>query len=478
MIFNSVIVGSGGGGTGATVKAKAIGDTYHYGEGVKVILTPTGLVYSSSYKDSGVLTNANQASLNFQPNNGGVLTRTQARFFNKWDRNDPGYTQLYATYGEDFSNYTGVMNVNTGGSGTHFVLADYRDDNTPIGTQMSITNYWPCDYIGMGVINRSTGSYTQSVAAGGSRPGGARCCYANKHGCLDNGYAVEFDSNYAATRWQVANNRGTLPSYFNGSWYGISGTSVYPWGSSTASYTFTPGTYEYGTTFPWYPVDDEWTYLFWLNNSSSRYEFVKINKSSNSAWTITALTQPNLEISGVESDNSSREFMPVIKCKDFGDYVEIFYMSVRAKAPDLTSEVAHFKFIKATETLERLPDVFTGAGANWSTNTWTDGMQVNWQDRLVSLAVSSIDYATSPYHQCRVYVAKYDEDAGIYKYYVYSYTKENFYPGCMTGLVKENKGVNVIGDWILEVETIEDPEYIFDNSGVLYGMEVTINPGI
>lgn len=487
MIFNSVIVGSGGGGTGATVMAKALGDTYHYGEGAKVILTPTGILYSGTVSSAKNLTNANQADYTIQPNSLGPLTKTSFRFDSKWDRSGAGYVSLVTTYKEDLSGFTATLTSNSGGGDSYYyTLADYRDDAAIIGLQMNVSNDWAPNYKGMGVVDRDNGSYTQVVGAGSGsafRPGGAIISYAGKHASTWYGGAMYYDDSYNGYAWNWdGTSYAIIPSYFNGSWYGIRSSSVYPWGSSTSAYSFTSSTYNMGISHPVIPLDDEWTYLFWLNNNSGRYEIVRVNKSTSSAWTLTSLSQPNTLISSVDLGSNGTVFRPGIKCKDYGDYVEIFYMAVYAKAAGAetpTSEVAHFKFYKATETLERLPDVFTGIGADWD-NTYTTfsmGIQVNWQEKLIAL-VTSTRTSTSPYNYFFVYITKYDGTVGVYKYCAYPRDRQYYYNSSITGIVKENKGVNPLGDWILEVETVEDPDYIFDNSGILYGMEVTVNPGI
>lgn len=485
MIFNSVIVGSGGGGTGATVMAKAIGDTYLYEEGAKVILTPTTLVYGDTIARSAAMTNPEQLNYGLQVNSGGPLTRTSAYFNAKWNWNNPGDTIFSATFNEDLSNFTASTGIHTS-SGTGIFLADYRDDNAVIGLRMNTSSYDFCEVQGMGTINRNTGAYSQAASASGLRLEGIKISYAGKHASCGRGLIV-YDDAYNATYWRCPNSSDSYSNFatkFNGTWYGFWGyhysgyKNVADIDTSTLTYEFDAGSYNIGNATPVIPLDDDWTYLLWYNNGSSRWEIVRLNKSTTAVWTLTSLTQPNEMLSSADYGTVNTRMTPCFKCKDYGDYVEIFFMSYYVQPLDTpTSEVAHFKFYKATETMKRLSDVFQGISGDWAAGTYCAGLQVNWQDKLIALATYTRTN-TSPYYSNRIYVAKYDEDAGIYKYYAYLYDKENFYDGCMTGVVKENKGVNVIGDWILEVETVEDPDYIFDNSGVLYGMEVTVNPGI
>lgn len=480
MIFNSVIVGSGGGGTGATVMAKAIGDTYHYGEGAKVILTPTGLVYSSGYSSAAAATSSSNQNATFKGDGGCLLSRNKATFMSKASGNHGGNNTISyftVTYDDDLSNMF-VTQSFSGENGT-FQIADYRDDNIVIASQFKAGYYETNDYqLGYGSIDKTTGTYSSIVSAAQS---GERqfMAYAGKHALIRaKGTAIQFADDYTATAFSAgASSHLLIPSKYNNAWYGINNTSVYVWGSSSASYTFSGGNYSTTQTTGVLPLDDDWTYLFWLNNDSKVFDIVRVNRNA-SAWSLTALPQPSNLIHTVDSRAYSNLSVPDMRCKDYGDYVEIFYMPHKVTSgSQLMCELAHFKFYKSTETLERLPDVLTGAGASWGDTTWCLGVQVNWQDKLVSALVYNLNSA-SPYISATAYIAKYDSTAGIYKYCAYPYLKENFYNGCMTGVVKENKGVNAIGDWILEVETVEDPEYIFDNTGILYGMEVTINPGI
>lgn len=65
----------------------------------------------------------------------------------------------------------------------------------------------------------------------------------------------------------------------------------------------------------------------------------------------------------------------------------------------------------------------------------------------------------------------------MYPYYAYPNQTTNYTLEAITGFVKSNKGVNPYGDTILEVETVQDPSYIWTNVNVLIGMSVTVTEG-
>ena len=134
-------------------------------------------------------------------------------------------------------------------------------------------------------------------------------------------------------------------------------------------------------------------------------------------------------------------------------------------------KVAHFRFTKATDTLERLPDVFPEVDGY----VYTGGLSVNWEQGLISIClVSSYGYSNSKY---ALFVKKITNAAEEYPYFAYEPVTENFQGSSITGFVKSNKGTDALGNTILEVETVQDPDYVWDPVGVLIGMNVTVNKG-
>lgn len=65
----------------------------------------------------------------------------------------------------------------------------------------------------------------------------------------------------------------------------------------------------------------------------------------------------------------------------------------------------------------------------------------------------------------------------MYPYYAYPNQTTNYTLEAITGFVKSNKGVNPYGDTVLEVETVQDPSYIWTNIDVVIGMTVTVTEG-
>lgn len=70
-----------------------------------------------------------------------------------------------------------------------------------------------------------------------------------------------------------------------------------------------------------------------------------------------------------------------------------------------------------------------------------------------------------------------EEYEKMYAYLAYPNQTTNYETDAITGIVKSNKGTNAYGDTVLEVETVQDPDYIWTNVNVLIGMSVTITEG-
>jgi hypothetical protein len=141
------------------------------------------------------------------------------------------------------------------------------------------------------------------------------------------------------------------------------------------------------------------------------------------------------------------------------------------------NKVAHFKFDKATDTLTRLADVFYDVDTSTIDYNAVNCVQVNWNLGMISMNVMNFS-GLSATKRYAIFVKKFDNLAGVYKYFAFTTEKGNYYPDqSITGFVKSNEGTDGLGNTVLKVNTAEDPDYEWTNINIVFGMNVTVNEG-
>ena len=468
-----------GGGGGATVVAKAVAGTQSYSEDDKVILIPTGVIYSDSHVSTSADTNtAGSDNLNVLPGFGelsyslGVTAPISPAQYNYDHVPDRKVAQCF--WNSSYTDFSTVNILVNGNIATAYKNIHY-DGALKFALNASGTNRW-------GVIYNSLGYFGDDNAY-------IKCWDFNTDDMATNDQIAVVDKfakvcnrRYSShIYWIDSNgtphdytgaNRNVVPSKYNGNWYFVDQNGVKPvTDTSTTAYTVSG----YNT------YTDYWCNLFFDANVDYFWEwhgdwyFRKIDKT-NTVWTVSSDNiiagkyKACARTGTVGLDNF------YIRSKDHGDTVESFVSTTDFGYDSNTgigNKVAHFIFTKATEEVERLPDVFPEIP---DTYLCCGGIQVNWDLGLIGVTVG---YKTGTLETCTVYVKKLDDTAGIYKYYAYPNKKENFFSKALTGFVVDNQGVNALGDTTLEVATVEDPnEDPWTNIDIVFGMSIIVNEGV
>lgn len=443
--IDSIPTGSGG---GSEVEAKAFG-TELYSKGDKVILTPTTIISADN-----VLYNYDSSAFPmwYEPTRISSLLNYEKAYlyFNSWNAGYNHERLLTLTWNATRDAITGA----TSSPGATFYYVEYRDP-------VKLAAYKNGNDYSIGIMNDSTfissGVLANVIAHNVSKP----FTYINKHFvCYDASKRGVVNDDGSITWYnngRLSSGAFAVPSYYNGNWYIIHSGSVYPFmGDDTAasfSYSGATGMDVY------HAVDDEGTYFIC---GATMYKIIK----NNTAWSRQELSAPTITLGKAFIDTTTRNV--ICKCKDFGDYVDIYGSSgTFGYAQGEGSRVAHFKFYKSTETLERLADIFLDV-EDKDGYMMTD-LQVNWDLGLISLGILNYNHdASYPY----AYIKKINYDAGIYKYYAYKSEKSNYFDKSITGFVKENLGANEYGDVTLKVKATEDTNYEWSNIGKVFGFDI------
>lgn len=467
MIFNSVIAGTGGGGTVEPVEAKAVGSVTGAVEDDKVILIPTeifagGIIYDSySYSVSG-----SSVPKTFQTGFEITLADTMRMYLNY--SNATTYSTLEYKWNSDYSSFTRSETV----MGEALAkCVNYRDSLrfTQRVAREGIT------YVGYTV----DGEYLEFNLNGQYRTPQTIDYVSGYFKCTS-----EYDTNlYQLTPSGLVSipapnyySRDPFMSKYNDTWYVVNGLGVYVAGTNTKAFDYSgfyPNNGFYGRRCQY--VDNDVDYLFQYNTTKNMWEFKRIDKAST-GWGETVLPSVTSALNacadGLDPSNWQYMSWPVLICKDFGDYVEMYVYSSHFSSS--TQKLAHFIFTKATETIERLPDVFSDISGDWEVIS----ANVNWDEGLACIDLTSSYGSANPktFMHC---VKKLDDMAGIYKYYAVENVKGNYLPSkSITGFVKSNEGPNELGDVVLKVNTAEDPNYIWTPPvDIIFGMNVTVNEG-
>ena len=463
MIFNTVISGGG-----SIVEAKAIGSTVNFTEGDKVLLTPTtdmfdSTMYSYKYDLAGTSTSnytmsgheggscGSQLCYSYTKNHAIVSGRTT------WDKDTASISwssDKETVTGSHQNDYTGLM------------YTCYNNPNFQPASMIDGVSYGTLYGRNIGVV--SSGAYTPLYNTFNN----ANClgitsidrfvkCYTG----TGNAYKdlIRINEDMTVSYYNVGDARNFMASKYNGVWY-IVGNNVYDL-SSTQVFTISGRT----GNGVYYFFDDNGDYFLEFN---SYLRFKKITKGP-SAWTESELTSCSEAINSCLRDPTTT---PSWSAKDFGDRVEMFIVGdlFGYYANGVGNKVAHLIFDKTTETFTRLPDVFMEIPDGY---TRAGHLQVNWKEGLISVEVS-YRISNSDGDHFGIFIKKFNDLANIYKYNAYKNSKGYYYKDTITGFVKENKGVNELGDNVLSVETTEDPNGApWAGEGVVFGMGVTVKEG-
>lgn len=231
-------------------------------------------------------------------------------------------------------------------------------------------------------------------------------------------------------------------------------------------------------------------YYFWSNHMSAldengdyyAYRDLETNRSfifkldkTNDTWVETTLDQASEVFNECfrETYNYYTDYgrgSIVLQAKDFGTYVDIYIGSQLWGYSDTNkgNKIAHLKFTKSTEKMERLADVFYDV----DDLIGCDSLSVNWEQGLIAV-IGPINAS-----QHKVYVRKMDSIAEVYPYTALTSNRGNYTTDAIVGFVDENKGTDLMGSTVLSVNTTQDPTRPpFSNVGKIIGMNVIINEG-
>lgn len=466
MIFNTVILGGAGGGS--IIEAKAIGETVSFSEGDKVLLTPTtdlfdSTMYSYEYDLAGTSTGytamsgheggscGSQLSYSDTKNHAIILGRTS------WETD-----MASLVWSSDKESISGSHQNDAAG----FMYTCYNNPNFQPASMVAGVSYGTLYGRTIGVV--VDGVYTSLYNTFNN----ANClgitsidrfvkCYTG----TGNAYKdlIRINEDMTVSYYTVGDARNFMASKYNGVWY-IVGNNVYDL-SSTQVFTISGRT----GNGVYYFFDDEGDYFLEFN---SYLRLKKITKGP-SVWTESELIGCSESINACLRDPTTT---PNWSAKDFGDHVEMFIVGdlFGYDTNGVGNKVAHLIFDKATETFTRLPDVFMEIPDEY---THAGHLQVNWKEGLISVEVS-YRISDSGGDHFGIFIKKFDDFSKIYKYNAYKNSKRYYYKDTITGFVKQNKGVNALGDTVLSVETTEDPNAApWSNEGIVFGMGVTVNEG-
>lgn len=470
MIFNSVIAGTGGGGTVEPVEAKAVGSTTSAVQKDKVLLIPTDIIFDDTLYDCG--------------NNFGYDWYVPPVY--------PGYVTDYTKvngwlnryYVSDEAYFTGYWNStvsafsSTSTAGFTVYCPEYLDDegiavrlNTGTSARVSVNS--------LGILQNDVFTPLLTLNYSNER---VAFNYINKHFVASN-YVGEVN-NGSITYRQATDKYSLFVSKLNNDWYYVHNQTVYSLSTGESAFSFSRPWGQYVDESLFY-LDDNVDYIAMIGDGSSQQGIYKIDKSS-STWTATLLTQSvsvlNSAIKGgllTRNNSSSNGNSVFLHSKDFGTYVEI-YLTTNEFGYDTYgngNKVAHFKFDKATDTLTRLADVFYDVDTSTIDYNAVNCVQVNWNLGMISMNVMNFS-GSSATKRYAIFVKKFDNLAGVYKYFAFTPEKGNYYPDqSITGFVKSNEGTDGLGNTVLKVNTAEDPDYEWTNIDIVFGMNVTVNEG-
>lgn len=473
MIINSVIVGAGGGPAVVPVDVKASLATQSATVNDKVTLIPSNTIYGSeAFSTVADFTNYRYHNKAMGSFFGGYISLDGFNIgsvYNSSNHSGYGYTRAYrSTFNSDVSGFATVSTTYD-----YYYDSPLNSYGFNLGVRQAYNGYSK-NYTGFGVISNGTLQilYTSSTNYYMQQLGP---CIILPSGTLY----------YNGSTMSVVSI--PYPSYatkYNGEYYYVQGFSsannkVYKAsdGSQLADITIADRgkSYIYGIT----AIDDNGDYYLFnapdLTSAMGGCWVFKLNKSS-STWTEDQMSQATAVFESCfnrigESTESISDFPRyVAQTHDFGDYCDIFVASTNwgYDSSNNGNKVAHLRFTKATETMERLADVFYDV----DDITGCTSLSVNWEQGLIGIV--GVYSGT----QNKVYVRKLDSIAEVYPYTALTSDRGNYTKDAIVGFVAENKGPDSMGSTVLSVNTTEDPtKEPFSNVGKIIGMNVIVNEG-
>lgn len=460
---------SGGGGGGDPIDVKASIATKTYTQNDKVTLIPSDTIYAQepfsydmtqyiynsqsydrtpgSYYGGYVSIDGLEISLNYSSSSGYINTRGYTSTFNQ-NVTEFSAVSTYRSYSDlplnSYGYNLGARQAYNGNNKNYSALGVFNNGAfVPLYTSsVSVWNHFgPC-IIAAGIFYYDGSTITKTIST----------------------TAVQYATKY------------------NGEYYVVQGDSS----SNTKVYEASTGSVVSGITirnrvadrrFGITAIDDNGDYYIYRNiyNNFGTYAF-KLNKSG-SEWYEEDLEQASGVFASCftginEYDRVSSEFAPcyVAQTHDFGTYCDIFIASTTwgYNSSNNGNKVAHLRFTKATETMERLADVFYDV----DDIVGVVSLSVNWEQGLIAI-VGIVDSTKD-----KVYVKKLDSIAEVYPYTALTSDRGNYTKNAIVGFVDENKGTDLMGSTVLSVNTTEDPtKEPFSNIGKIIGMNVIIQEG-
>lgn len=474
MIINSVIVGAGGGPAVVPVDVKASLATQSATVNDKVTLIPSNTIYASEAFSTAVnIANSNYHDKAMGSFFGGYISLDGFNIgstFNNSGSSGYAYTRAFrSTFNSDVSGFATV-------STTYDTYYDspLNSYGFNLGARQAY-NGSSRNYTGFGVISNGTLQILYSTAVNYYMQQLGPCIIIPSSTLYYNG----------STMSTVSVSYPSYATKYNGEYYIVQGSSssynkVYKAsdGSQLAGITIADRgkSYTYGIT----AIDDNGDYYLFnapvINSATMDGCWVfKLNKSS-STWTEDQMSQATAVFEScfnrIGESTESITYFPryVAQTHDFGDYCDIFVASTNW-GYDYTNKgnkVAHLRFTKATETMERLADVFYDV----DDITGCTSLSVNWEQGLIGIV--GVYSAT----QNKVYVRKLDSIAEVYPYTALTSDRGNYTKDAIVGFVAENKGPDEMGSTVLSVNTTEDPtKEPFSNLNKIIGMNVIVTGG-
>lgn len=468
MIINSVIVGAGGGPAVVPVDVKASLATQSATVNDKVTLIPSNTIYAAetfsynltdvyntyaydkspgSYYGGYVSLDGLEISLNYSNTKGYIITQGYTSTFNQ-NVTEFSTVSTHRSYSDlplnSYGYNLGARQAYSGSSKNYSAFGVFNNGEfVPLftTTRSLWNNFGPC-IISLGIFYYDGSTITQTLNTSSIQ-------YATKY----NGeyYAVQGDSSsntkvYKASTGEV-----------------VSGITIRNRAANRAI----------GIT----AIDDNGDYYIYRNiyNSVGTYAF-KLNKSG-SEWYEEDLEQASGVFASCFTGINEYTFVAadyapsyVAQTHDFGAYCDVFIASTTwgYNSSNNGNKVAHLRFTKATQTMERLADVFYDV----DDIVGVVSLSVNWEQGLIAI-VGVVNSTTD-----KVYVRKLDSIAEVYPYTALTSDRGNYTKDAIVGFVAENKGPDMMGSTVLSVNTTEDPtKEPFSNLNKVIGMNVIVTGG-
>jgi len=493
MIFNTVIFGKAQENVGDTAKARLRKDIEDVSVGDKVLLTPSDEIVVEAAQSKASWTRSMGANGPAVPLGGHIIDSDQiVGYYRRWD-NSNGCKATVAISDGVIGTTATVESLSSSDAGT---FVDYRDN---IGfawrSTYTSTEGWKSSSAGI----YKNGTYTQKTATGGDQ--NARhgtFSYVNSHYAFGNGYVGKIENGTDFYTYRATNadtTYYTIPSKMGDDWYIIHQNTVRSYSAPTTTvYNITGDTSVLTTARPSAAytgslifLDDNVDY-FIADSGTSSTQVWKVYKviKADTIWTLQYLEDATNALAICSGDNGfgfpdqsyySGGWIPSIRSKDFGDYVEIFmtYTAPGYNYEGLGNCVAHLILDKSTDKIRRLPDVFRKEELASVANPVS--LQVNWDLGIVSYC--GIGTGSN---ELVMVNKKFDFWAPVAApYYAYPVKPWFFVDGTITGFVSSvSDSTDAYDDTHFKditVSVAQDPDYEWSDVDKVFGMHVKVNGG-